>query len=288
MRIESKMRLAKRMSTALALAILLLVSGSNVRAQSSAPGQTIQGAKQQLEKAAGTQQTAPPLKQQATSAPPAKSQTPAKSQAPAKIQAPAKSKPGAPAAKSPAKTAANTPAKAQASAPAKTPAKAPAKKSTAAPAKTPAKAPAKSAASAQGKPAAGKAPTGKAPAKESKGKPVAKPEPQKVARRDPFAPLLNTQGPGGPSSDHLPPGKAGLVIATLRIQGIVSGPNGMIAIVANPQQSVYFVREGDQLYDGRVTKISMDSVSFHEFGKDAFGKPVDRQVTKRLYPSAGE
>jgi hypothetical protein len=29
-------------------------------------------------------------------------------------------------------------------------------------------------------------------------------------------------------------------------------------------------------------------VSFQEFGKDAFGKPLERQVTKRLYPSPGE
>jgi hypothetical protein len=29
-------------------------------------------------------------------------------------------------------------------------------------------------------------------------------------------------------------------------------------------------------------------VAFHEVGKDAFGKPVDRQVVKRLYGSPGE
>ena len=44
-------------------------------------------------------------------------------------------------------------------------------------------------------------------------------------------------------------------------------PNGMIAVVANPQQRTYFLREGDQLYDGRVEKIAMDGVSFHEVGQ---------------------
>jgi len=29
----------------------------------------------------------------------------------------------------------------------------------------------------------------------------------------------------------------------------------------------------------------MDGVSFHEMGKDAFGKPVERKRTKRLYPA---
>ena len=86
----------------------------------------------------------------------------------------------------------------------------------------------------------------------------------------------------------LPPGKAGLVVGTLRIDGIVGGAHGMIAIVSNPQQRVYFLREGDKLYDGSVQHITIEAVSFQEFGKDAFGKPLERQVTKRLYPSPGD
>jgi Tfp pilus assembly protein PilP len=79
-----------------------------------------------------------------------------------------------------------------------------------------------------------------------------------------------------------------LQVSTLRLDGIVRAPNGMIAVVSNPQSRTYFLREGDQLYDGRVEKIAMDGVSFHEVGKDAFGKPVERQVNKRIYASAGE
>ena len=78
------------------------------------------------------------------------------------------------------------------------------------------------------------------------------------------------------------------MIGTLMIDGIVSGPNGMIAIVSNPQMRVYFLREGDRLYDGDVQHITLDGVSFHETGQDAFGKPVEREVTKRLYPTPGE
>jgi Tfp pilus assembly protein PilP len=108
-----------------------------------------------------------------------------------------------------------------------------------------------------------------------------------VARRDPFDPLLNKPSQGG-GTENLPPGKAGLVVGTLRIDGIVGGAHGMIAIVSNPQQRVYFLREGDKLYDGSVQHITIEAVSFQEFGKDAFGKPLERQVTKRLYPSPGE
>jgi hypothetical protein len=119
---------------------------------------------------------------------------------------------------------------------------------------------------------------------------AAKPAPEKseplVSRRDPFEPLVYVAQPG--SAEHLPPGKAGLVIATVRVDGAVKSPNGMIAVVSNPQERVYFVREGDRLYDGNVEKISLDGVTFKENSKDAFGKPVERLVTKRIYPSAGE
>ena len=115
--------------------------------------------------------------------------------------------------------------------------------------------------------------------------PAADKEP-KVAKRDPFESLLGREQGG--KTGPLPPGKAGLQVGTLRLDGVVRAPNGMIAVVSNPQSRTYFLREGDQLYDGRVEKIAMDGVSFHEIGKDAFGKPVERQVNKRIYASAGE
>jgi hypothetical protein len=109
----------------------------------------------------------------------------------------------------------------------------------------------------------------------------------KISRRDPFESLVNRQKDAG-AGKNLPPGKAGLQVSTLRLDGIVRSSNGMIAVVSNPQARTYFLREGDQLYDGRVEKIAMDGVAFHEIGKDAFGKPVERQVNKRIYASAGE
>ena len=111
---------------------------------------------------------------------------------------------------------------------------------------------------------------------------------QKVARRDPFESLVGRKQAQDALAKNLPPGKAGLQVGTLHLDGIVKSANGMIAVVANPQQRTYFLREGDQLYDGKVEKISMEGVTFHEEGKDAFGKPVERQVNKRLYSSAGE
>jgi hypothetical protein len=108
----------------------------------------------------------------------------------------------------------------------------------------------------------------------------------KVAKRDPFESLIGREH-AGPRTD-LPAGKAGLQVSTLRLDGIVRAPSGMIAVVSSPQSRTYFLRDGDQLFDGRVERIAMDGVSFHEVGKDAFGKPVERQVNKRIYASAGE
>ena len=170
----------------------------------------------------------------------------------------------------------------------------------------PAKVPAPKAAAARpaGTPVA--KPTTK-PAAKSAAKPAAKPvekkhtaansaevasgssaaEQGKIARRDPFESLVGRQKA---QSDlkNLPPGKGGLQVSTLKIDGIVHGPNGMIAVISNPQQRTYFLREGDQLYDGRVDKIAMDGVTFHEVGKNAFGKPEERQVNKRIYTNAGD
>ncbi len=129
-----------------------------------------------------------------------------------------------------------------------------------------------------------------APAKPAEGAPADQPpageQTAEVNKRDPFAPLVNEKKEN--SSLRLPPGKAGLVVATVRVDGTVRSQSGMIAIVSNPNNSVYFVREGDQLYDGDVEKIGLDGVTFKENSKDAFGHAVERMVTKRIYASAGE
>jgi hypothetical protein len=108
------------------------------------------------------------------------------------------------------------------------------------------------------------------------------------SKRDPFSPLVNGPESTGGIPQHLPPGKAGLMISMLRVDGIVKGPGGMIAVVTNGQERTYFLKEGDQLYDGNVQHITMNDVSFHELGKDPFGKPVEHDVNKPLNAIPGE
>jgi Tfp pilus assembly protein PilP len=132
---------------------------------------------------------------------------------------------------------------------------------------------------------------GKRPAVKRPPKPMIEAEnleQPKVARRDPFEAMIGHEQTATVGTRVLPPGIRGLQVSTVRLDGVVRGPNGMIAVVSNPQSRTYFLREGDELYDGKVEKIAMDGVSFHETGKDAFGKPVEREVSKRLYASAGE
>jgi len=238
-----------RLAITVMTGILLATAGSSLHAQ-SAP-------------AAPPKAAAKPAAQAATPAPKPTTQAPPPAAKPA-------AKPVAPPAAPSAAAQKPTPKPAAQAAMPKTPAK-------------PATAPkaAKTAAKPAKKPAAKKAAS-------STRTGTAEPSEAKVSRRDPFESLTSRQEAAARAGANLPPGKAGLQVGTLRLDGIVRAPNGMIAVVTNPQARTYFLREGDQLYDGRVEKIAMDGVSFHEIGKDAFGKPVERQVNKRIYSSAGE
>lgn len=273
------MRLAKSLHDALgraprlaAMAAVVLLAGAPRLARAEVTARD-QAAEQN--KSAGKA----PAKPGKVAGPPPAAQAPARAPAktPATAGAATASKPNAPAAQTP-KTGAT-----KAAATAKTDqAKKPSAKAPTGP-----------------KPTAKPAPETKAQAKTGPQKPKPKPEAATkgeapvstkglASRRDPFDPLVGREKSGPGNQEHLPPGKAGLVVSTLRLDGVVRSPRGMLAVVSNPQQRVYFLREGDQLYDGRVERITMDAVSFHETGKDPFGKPVERLVSKHLYSSAGE
>ncbi len=106
--------------------------------------------------------------------------------------------------------------------------------------------------------------------------------PPVVKRRDPFRSLLVSpdQAAGG---QPLPPGKRGLVIAQVSVNGVVATPTEMIAVVSMAGRNrAYFLREGDELYNGTVGKISEDGVVFKETTTDAFGKEYSREVVKQL------
>lgn len=115
-----------------------------------------------------------------------------------------------------------------------------------------------------------------------------------VGRRDPFK-LPPPPGQGGPQDGDgitgpLPPGKRGLVIRRLRLEGIVrmDTTNEMIAVVDTNANRAYFLRENDAVFNGVVTKITPDSVYFRENVLDQQGRVQTREVVKRLSQRPGE
>ncbi len=129
------------------------------------------------------------------------------------------------------------------------------------------------------------------------GQPIPTPmrAPAIVGRRDPFK-LPPPPGPGGETGGGgealgpLPPGTRGLVIGQLRLEGIVrlDLSNTMIAVVTNYTNRAYFVRENDAVYNGVISKITPDSISFKENYLDQFGRAQVREIVKRLSGAAGE
>jgi len=129
----------------------------------------------------------------------------------------------------------------------------------------------------QQKPAAGASQPAAAPAE----------APKVVKRRDPFRSLLvrPDEMPGGQA---LPPGKAGLIISQVTVNGVVATPSELIAVVTmSGRNRSFFLREGDELYNGYVSKISEDGVVFKEKTVDAFGKEYEREVVKQLTAGTG-
>lgn len=110
---------------------------------------------------------------------------------------------------------------------------------------------------------------------------------RKLQMRDPFRPLVAF---GGEDEDKpLPPGKRGLVIARLTVNGIVVAPGELIAVVTmRGRNRAYFLRERDKVYDGYVTQITEDGVVFKERATDAFGTPYEREVTKPISGSGAK
>lgn len=105
-------------------------------------------------------------------------------------------------------------------------------------------------------------------------------------QRDPFLVPVKPPDPNLPPPT-LPPGKRGLVIGQANLQGVAKSAAGMIAVVITPNGRVYFLRENDQVFNGRVLRITMDSLVFEENVIDQAGNKLKREVVKRLAAEAG-
>jgi hypothetical protein len=89
--------------------------------------------------------------------------------------------------------------------------------------------------------------------------------------------------------DVLPPGVRGLLIDQLILEGVVDQQpgNSMIAVVTNKSNRAYFLRENEQVFDGKVTKITPAAVYFRQRYYTENDRAEWRTVEKRLSPGPG-
>jgi hypothetical protein len=98
--------------------------------------------------------------------------------------------------------------------------------------------------------------------------------------------ILESASPGG----VLPPGARGLLISQLTFKGWVreQTTNKLIAVVTNETKRAYFLTENESVYNGVVSKITLDAVYFKENVLDSEGRVTTREVVKRLGSAPGE
>jgi Tfp pilus assembly protein PilP len=101
-------------------------------------------------------------------------------------------------------------------------------------------------------------------------------------KRDPFFSPVVQQ----PSGSGCSTGKKCLEIGQINLRGVVHSDGGFIAVVTNNLNKAYFLRENDPVFNGYVVKITGDSVVFQETVQDKLGKPLTREVVKRLFTPA--
>ena len=108
-------------------------------------------------------------------------------------------------------------------------------------------------------------------------------------RRDPFRSLLEEAAirKHGPR----PRGVAGMMVGELTLSGIVrDSSGGNIAVVTGSDGKGYFLRVGDEVYDGTVLSVdpSAGTVTFRQQVDDPRLIKPYRDVVKRLVPEGEE
>lgn len=103
-------------------------------------------------------------------------------------------------------------------------------------------------------------------------------------RRDPFKSLLaavDRPSLRGPRPEGIP----GLLIDEIDLTGIFQTPRGFVAQVqASNKEKSYLLRDGDQLYDGDVVRITRREVVFRQIVNDPTALKPFREVVKKLSP----
>ena len=106
-------------------------------------------------------------------------------------------------------------------------------------------------------------------------------------RRDPFRSLLETvsrfKGPR-------PKGVAGMLVGEVDLVGVVEDSRGSLAFFKGSDNKGYFLRVGDEVYDGRIIAINVmeGTVTFRQRIEDPRQIKPFRDIVKRLTPQTEE
>jgi hypothetical protein len=107
-------------------------------------------------------------------------------------------------------------------------------------------------------------------------------------RRDPFRSPFGAPAGG---DRKRPPGMAGMLVAEIDLTGVVHDPrDGDVAVVNGSDNKGYFLRVGDEVYDGTVIAIdsSRGSIMFRQQIDDPRMIKPYRDIIKRLVPLEDE
>ncbi len=107
-------------------------------------------------------------------------------------------------------------------------------------------------------------------------------------RRDPFLDPIISKTKSKKAADAemdrgpAPPGIAGTYIAQATLKGTSIQDNSRVAVVRAADNRVYFLREGDRLFDGYLKSIDTESVTLVRETKMKSGKTLTQDVIVRL------
>lgn len=140
---------------------------------------------------------------------------------------------------------------------------------------------------------AGAAPSKKAPAAATqpkagpaagKGAASGRPAAGTATRRDPFVTPISKTASKTDQPACAGPGKRSLLLGQTALRGVARTPSGMIAVVTTSGNRTYFLRENDQVCNGRVVKVSEDSLVYEENLLDALGRVKKAEQVMKIPP----
>ena len=99
-------------------------------------------------------------------------------------------------------------------------------------------------------------------------------------RRDPFRSLLLRAQ--NEKQGERPPGLAGMLVEELELQGTIKTQQGWVAMMRGSDNKAYLLKKGSTVFDGEVTDINGNEVTFRQNVNDPTNPKPFRDVVKAL------